>query len=264
MTDPETGLRRPKKRPGRRSKTAQPPAGPSPSLEQLQELGTLPEASEDTAPGAPAKGKKRPAMKAETLPPFRAGVIAKGMNKLYRKAGRIIRLFDYDIGTAVIVSATKQPDDDEDEDTTVGEAWEAVAKSNPRIRAFLLKLMVGGAWSALFTAHLPIFMAIAMKEGIRTRIPFLQLAETLLTDEPEGQEGAGGEAVPSGLAQMMGGITPDDMAQMMGMAQMFMGQAAANVPRPANGPREPVASHPDPAFIPPTFLNGLEHPADQG
>lgn len=266
MTDPDTGLRRPKKRPGRRSKTAKPPTGNSPTLEELQALGTLSEVSEDTAPGAPPKGKKRPAMKtAEPLPPFRAGQIAKGMNKLYRKAGRIIRLFDYDIGTAVIVSATKQPDDDEDEDTTVGEAWEAVAKSNPRIRAFLLKLMVGGAWSALFTAHLPIFMAIAMKEGIRGRIPFLQLAETLLTDEPEG-EGADGEAAPSGLAQMMGGINADDMAQMMGMAQAFMGQMAQGVPRPANGPREPVASH-QTQFIPPTFqsgLNGMEHPADQG
>jgi len=261
MTDPVTQERRPKKRPGRRSKTARPPTGTSPSLEELQALGTLSEASEDTAPGAPPKGKRKPAMKAEALPPFRAGVIAKGMNKLYRKAGRVLRIWDYDLGSAVIASATKMADDDEDEDTTVGEAWEAVAKSNPRIRAFLLKLMVGGAWSALFTAHLPIFMAIAMKESVRKRIPFLQLAETLLTDEPEG-EGAGGEAVPSGLAQMMGGINPDDMAQMMGMAQMMMGQMAGGVPRPANGPREPVASHPGP--VPPTFMNGMDHPADQG
>jgi hypothetical protein len=238
MNDPVTGERRPKKRPGRRSKAAQVPTGATPALEELQALGGLSEASEDTAPGAPPKGKRRAPKTVEQLPPFRAGVIAKGVNKLYRKAGRILRLFDYDIGTAVIASATKQPDDDDDEDTTVGEAWEAVAKNNPRIRAFLLKLMAGGAWSALLTAHLPIFMAIAMKESVRQRIPFLQLAETLLTDEPEGE--AAGDAVPSGLAQMMGGINPDDMAQMMAMAQGFMGQMANGIPRPPNVPREPV------------------------
>lgn len=260
MTDPVTGERRPKKRPGRRSKTAKPPTGNSPTLEELQALGTLSEASEDTAPGTPPKGKRKASMKPEPLPPFRAGVIAKGMNGLYRRAGRLVRLWDYDIGSAII--ATTRADDEDD--LTVGDAWENVAKTNPRIRAFLLKLMAGGAWTGLFTAHLPILMAIAMKDGIRQRIPFLQLAETLLTDEPEGQEGTDGEAVPSGLAQMMGGITPDDMAQMMAMAQGFMGQVAQGVPRPANGPREPVASHPD--FVPPTFhgVNGMEHPADQG
>lgn len=242
MTDPVTGDRRPKKRPGRRSKTAKVPVGPSPAIEQLQALGSLPDDAEDTAPGAPPKGRKKPAMRTEALPPFRAGVIAKGMNKLYRKAGRIVRIWDYELGGAIIASATRAADDDDDDDTTVGEAWEAVAKSNPRIRAFLLKLMVGGAWSALFTAHLPIFMAIAMKESVRSRIPFLQLAETLLTDEPEG--GAGGGAVPSGLAQMMGGINPDDMAQMMAMAQGLMGQMAADVPRAPNVPREPVNGFP--------------------
>lgn len=257
MTDPVTGARRPKKRPGRRSKAAKPPTGNSPPLEELQALGSLSETSEDTAPGTPPKGKRRPVMKAEQLPPFRAGVIAKGMNGLYRRAGRLVRIWDYDIGTAII--ATTRADDEDD--VTVGDAWENVAKTNPRIRAFLMKLMAGGAWTGLFTAHLPILMAIAMKDGIRQRIPFMQLAETLLTDDAEG-EGTDGEAVPSGLAQMMGGINPDDMAQMMAMAQGFMGQVAQNIPRPANGPRPPA---PDDVMHP-SFqgVNGMEHPADQG
>ncbi len=238
MTDPATGERRPKKRPGRRSKGAKIPSGKSPTMEELQALGSLPEASEDTAPGVPPKGRPKAAMKAEALPPFRAGVIAKGMNGLYRRAGRLVRIWDYDIGSAII--ATTRADDEDD--LTVGDAWENLAKTNPRIRAFLMKLMAGGAWTGLFTAHLPILMAIAMKDGIRQRIPFMQLAETLLTDEPG--EGAEGEAVPSGLAQMMGGINPDDMAQMMAMAQGMMGQMAANVPRPANGPREPMNGAP--------------------
>jgi hypothetical protein len=100
-----------------------------------------------------------------------------------------------------------------------------------------MRLMVGGAWSALVTAHLPIFMALAMKEGIRSRIPLLGLAETLLTDEPDG---AGGEQVPSGLAEMMGGINPEDMAQMVAVAQGMMGQMAAGMPRAQNVPRDPV------------------------
>lgn len=243
MTDAVTGERRPKKRPGRRGKGIRPPAGNSPPLEELQALGTLSEAAEDTAPGAPPKGRRKTSMKTEALPPFRAGVIAKGMNGLYRKAGRLVRIWDYDIGSAII--ATTRADDEDD--LTVGDAWETLAKTNPRIRAFLMKLMAGGAWTGLFTAHLPILMAIAMKDGIRERIPFMQLADTLLTDEPFE---AGGEPAPSGLAQMMGGINPDDMAQMMSVAQSMMGQMANGVPRPPNGPREPVG--------------GREHPADQG
>lgn len=261
MTDPETGLRRPKKRPGRRSKTATPPVGNSPSLEELQALGTLSEASEDTAPGAPPKGKKKPAMKAETLPPFRAGVISKGVNGLYRKAGRLAKMFDPDLGNAII-AITRADDED---DVTVGDAWEEVAKTNPRIRAFLMKLMARGAMAELFRVHLPIFLVIMMKPAVQKRLPILKLADVLLTDDEPDPDGEGYEPQPSGLAQMMGGINPEDMAQMMAMAQGMMGQFAGGVPRPANGPREPVASHP--GDVPATFygpVNGMEHPTDQG
>lgn len=260
MTDPDTGERRPKKRPGRRPKAAKPPSGPSPSLETLQELGTLPEASEDTAPGAPPKGKRKPAMKAESLPPFRAGVISKGVNGLYRKAGRLARMFDRDLGN-VLIAITYAEDED---DVTVGDAWEEVARTNPRIRAFLLRIMARGAMAELARVHLPIFLVIMMKPAVQRRLPFLKLAEALLMDEPE-QPGPGAQEAPSDLSQMMGGINPEDMAQMMAMAQGFMGQMAANgVPRPANGPREPVAH---PGDVPATFYgpaNGMGHPADQG
>ena len=256
MTDPTTGERRPKKRPGRRSKAAVPPAGKSPALEELQMLGSLSGDAEDTAPGTPPKGKRKPAMKAESLPPFRAGVIAKGMNRLYRRAGRLLRLFDQDIGSAVIACTMTDPDDDED--TTVGEAWENLAKTNPRIRAFLLRMMTGGAWTGLFMAHMPIFMAVAMKDGIRERIPLMGLANALLTDEPEPEHGNAGEPVPSGMAQMMGGIGPEDMAQMMAMAQGLMGQMANGVGRQPNMTREPTLSPESNHFM------QREHPADLG
>jgi hypothetical protein len=249
MTDPDTGLRRPKKRPGRRPKGARPPAGKTPSIEELQALGSLSEASEDTAPGAPPKGRRKSPAASESLPPFRAGVIAKGMNGLYRRAGRLIRIWDMEIGSAVI-ACTRAEDED---DTTVGEAWENLAKTNPRIRAFLMRLMQGGAWTGVFMAHLPIFMAIAMKDGIRERLPLPRLADALLTDEDE----AGGGPVPSGLSQMMGGVSPEDMAQMMAVAQGMMGQMAAGVPRASNVPRrEPEMPWPQEA--------PREHPAEQG
>lgn len=233
MNDPDTGVRRPRKRPGRRSKASRAPAGKTPPLEELQALGTLSEASEDTAPGAPPKGRRKARMKTDALPPFRAGVIAKGMNGLYRRAGRLLRVFDYDTGSAVI-ACTRAEDED---DVTVGDAWEDLAKTNPRIRAFLLKLMTGGAWTALFTAHLPILLALAMKESIRDRIPLLGLAETLLTDEPE----PGGAASPSDLSQAMGGIGPEDLAQMVAMAQNMMGDMTNGQVRGASVPREPTA-----------------------
>ena len=251
MTDPETGERRPKKRPGRRSKAAKLPSGTTPPVEELQALGSLPGAAEDTAPGTPPKGRRRGGPKSvEALPPFRAGVIAKGMNSLYRRAGRMLRLWDRDLGTAVI-ACTRAEDED---DTTVGEAWENLAKANPRVRAFLLKALQTGAWSGLFMAHAPIFLAIAMKPGIRERLPFWGMADALLLDEDE----AGGPEVPSGLAQMMGGIGPEDMAQMMAMAQGLMGQMAGRAP---NMPREPVASHPE--VSEPQYHGMREHPAGQ-
>lgn len=237
MTDPKTGDRRPRKRPGRRGKGVQPPVGKAPTVEELQQLGSLPEPVEDVAPGTPKKGVKAPRVEAP-LPPFRAGVIAKGVNKLYRKAGRIIRVFDYDIGSAVIASATKDPDAEADDDTTVGEAWENLAKTNPRIRAFLLRAIQGGAWTTLFETHMPILLAIALKDGIRRRIPLLKLADAFLLDNDDND-------APSDLSQAMGGINPQDMAQMMQMAQAMMGDVANNMPRTPNMPyRGPSDTHP--------------------
>ncbi len=240
MVDPASGERRPKKRPGRRPKGAQPPVGQSPGLQELQELGSLPETGEDIAPGAPkrhrVRGARRTPKPAPELPPFRAGVIAKGVNRLYRRAGRVARLLNRDIGTAIIATTKPaKPSEDDDEDDhedhlTVGEAWEALAKTNPRIRMWLLRFIAGGAMSDLFEAHLPILLAVLMVDGIRQRLPLAGLAQAFLQDDDEDDEDG------SPLAQMMGGINPQDMAQMMNMAQQFMGQAAANVPRAPSTP----------------------------
>ena len=261
MTDPATGERRPKKRPGRRQRAPLPPPGQTPTLEELKAAQTPSEAREDTPPGTPPKGKRKTQRAPAEIPTLRAGQIAKGVNRLYRQAGRIVRMMDYDLGTAIIVSARPRPKDEDDEDDedaiTVGEAWENLARTNPRIRAFLTRLVIGGAWGGMCRAHLPILLAIMMKESVRSRIPLFDLASAFLTDEPEHD----GPPVPSNLAQMMGGLTPDDMAKAMQFAQGMMGQMIADVPRAPNTPREPTAGH-VPQFVEP--VNGRDHPADQG
>lgn len=248
MNDPVTGEKRPRKRPGRRSRTVQVPSGKTPSLTDLQSLGTLPEASEDTAPGTPPKPTRaqiKAARPRPELPPFRAGVIAKAINRQYRRAGRIVRMWHYDIGSAIIASATVRPSDPEDDtetDLTVGEAWENLAKTNPRIRLFLHRFIVTSDLGALFEAHLPILLAVLMVDGIRQRIPLLDMAGAFFADDPaEGEqpEGAGG------LGAAMGAMGPQDMAQMMAMAQGLMGQMAGQVPRPPSSPRMPDFVEPD-------------------
>jgi hypothetical protein len=221
MIDPDTGLRRPKIRAGRRRKTAIPPQVASPSAEQLDAQGPI-KRGEDRPPaprGKKARGKtstKGSEGQAAAVPPFRAGPIATGMNKLYAAAGKIVRAWDHDIGTAIIGTTRKESDDD----TTVGEAWEELARTNPRIRAFLYKMIEGGAWSGVFMAHAPIFLAVLMKEGIRKRLPFQGLLSSLLDSDQDG---------PSEVSQMFGGVQAPDMQQMWNLAADLM----ANMPRSA-------------------------------
>lgn len=243
--DPVTGERRPKKTAGRRRKDAPAEPAPSTGTPSLEELKARAKDSgpkaEDVAPSHQHQhrpvffGLKQPkatAAKApEPAPPFRAGPIAKGMNKLYRRAGKIVKMWDPEVGDGII-RCTRKDEDDEDE-ITVGEAWEELARTNPRIRAFLTKLITGGAWSSLFAAHLPILIAILLKDGIRSRLPFVRLVDAFLVDEDDQ-----GQEMPSDMAQMMGGVGPVDMAQMMEFAQSMMGRMADGMPRGMNDVRD--------------------------
>jgi hypothetical protein len=248
MLDPNTGERRPKKRPGRQKVTA-PPAPPpfsAPDVDALKAAGTPIEREQDRSPdatrrprGKRARARERPGVKKETtsVPPFRQGPIAAGVNKIYARVGKIVKAMDRDIGVAIISTTRKESDDD----STVGEAWEELARVNPRVRAFLLKAIEGGTLGALFWAHAPIFLAVLMKEGIRNRLPFGRLLGVMLEPD-DGDQDAGG------MADLLGGLQGVDVGQMMGMAAGLMDQMAANVPRSAGaagaGPRvgdpEPV------------------------
>ena len=217
--DERTGVERPKKAPGRPRK--------SPSLEDLKaRLGAgNPGPGGEPADGMPAdrppaalKGRRRRGLGQAAAEPkpaapipqkYRAeGSIAKGINQLYRKGGKVLKgLGAADVGQAFIeITRAEDP-----EDVTVGDAWEALARSNPRIRAFWLRALSGGAWSQVFAAHLPVFAALLMIDGIRKRIPFTGLMGAFLAPEDED-----GEAPADGTP--FEGLRPEDMAQMQAMA----------------------------------------------
>jgi hypothetical protein len=264
-----TGAVRPKKKPGRPLDAARPagpdggspppaPPGP-PSLEQLKAAAAgKAAAAPDRPPGAAAgrRGGPRASKPPADVPAFRAGPIAKGVNSLYRKAGKIVRIGDPDIGNAIIACTRKQvvtePDGSrhaDEDDVTVGEAWEEIARTNPRIRAFLLKLISGGAWTQLFMAHAPIALAVLLKDGIRQRIPFHRLLDAMLADddgEPlqDDDDDDGDGPRPPDFSSMLGSLTPEDMAQMSGMFGGMMSQMAGRMPRSPGPARAPVVDEP--------------------
>ena len=245
MVDRKTGERRPRLRPPYRATAAAQAAthadGTPPSLDELKAQKR--DAQPDVAPGKPKgkskwrKGKQQPGEPEPEYPPFRAGPIAKGVNRLYFKAGKLLKLWDKPLGFAVI-SVTRKVDE---EDVTVGEAWEEIARTNPRIRVVLLKLISGNQWAQLFTAHLPILIAVAMKDGVREHLPFGGLLEAFLDDEPEDADEDEDAGPMGGLSAMLGGLDPATAAQMAGIAQGLM--ANITVPRGGLGvPRMPDAS----------------------
>lgn len=249
--DPGTKEKRPKLRPGRQRKDApaKAPSGASPSLDELKAMKEAQGAKaapkkEDVAPqphnrrGPGALKQAAAKMTAAPATPFRAGPIAKGVNKIYKKAGKIIGIWDKQIGKALILCTQK---DDED-DTTVGEAWEELARVNPRIRGFLERLIQGGAWTGLFYAHMPFLLAVMMKDSIRSRVPLAGLLTSLMADKDEDQDDEDGTGLPGPLGQLMGDLGPADMAQMMQMAQGMMAGLAQQMPRQPEAPARETAA----------------------
>jgi hypothetical protein len=149
------------------------------------------------------------------VPAYKAGVITLGVNKLYRRAGKIVRAMDDDIGTAIIESARNSADDGTDD--SVGAAWDELAKTNPRIRRFLIKIIAGGAWGSLVMAHAPIAMAIMMKPAILKLIPFSKIIQSMA--EPD-------EDTPPGEGGLPGGLLYEDAMQMGSMVNAQMEKMA--------------------------------------
>jgi hypothetical protein len=255
MTDPKTGEVRPRKKAGRAglpkpTAPGLPQPGRSPSLEELKASGQR-SRGEDREPDRDAasklKGRKEP-----ELPPFRAGPIARGVNRIYRRAGRIVKIFHRGIGQSIIECTRKEKVEDEDgklvdaeDGLTVGEAWEEFARTRPRVRAALLKMLSGGATMQLVLAHAPILLAFLMTEAISSRFPLARFLEAWFAsgdddgqdDQDDGEAGGVG-----GLGQMFG-MSPQDMTEAFAMMQstmpgMFPGMVVP--PRPGAGPRPPT------------------------
>lgn len=203
--DRGTGEMRPKKRPGR-------PAAP-PGADEVTRGEPVARAA-DRPPDAGKRGRVHVADADVPMP--KGGVIAAGVNKLYRRAGKIVRVFDAEIGEAFIACTRRDPDDEADE-LTVGEAWENLCRTNPRVRRAVLKAIAGGAAGDLFMAHAPIAIAFFMKPLVQKLIPFERLIGSMA--EPD-------EDTPEGEGDLPGGMTGADFESMKAMAEQQARQMA--------------------------------------
>jgi hypothetical protein len=201
----------PRKKPGRPRKQATPEEMP-PDAEPVSRAADRPPAR--------TEARKHPKTSGD-VPMPRGGVIAAGVNKLYRRGGKIIRAMDPDIGNAVIACTRK----DEDDELTVGEAWEALAKTNPRIRAFILRAISGGAWGDLVMAHAPIGLALFMKPQVQRLLRLERLVESMAEPDEDTPEGEGG---------LPGGMTMEDFGQMRDMAAEQARRMAAKMGVPVS------------------------------
>lgn len=216
--DRKTGTLRAKKRPGR-------PAVP-PSAEELAAIvaaadaaGAPAEREPDRPPAAPQgrrRGRGTPHDPAPAMP--RGGIIAAGVDKLYRRAGKILRALDHDIGQALIECTRAELL--EEGELTVGQAWEQLAKTNPRIRAFLMKAIAGGAWGDLIMAHAPIGIAIVMKPAVQRFIPWGRVMESMAEPDEDTPEGEGG---------LPGGMTAADLEDLKATASETARRVAARM-----------------------------------
>lgn len=193
-TDPDTGERRPKLKPGR-------PRHPRSAEELAAAAPVEPEADKPPAPRLPRRRRGSPPPVPppdDEVPMPKGGVIAKGVDRLYRRAGKLVRVWNHELGTAFIECT--RPDPDDPDALTVGQAWENVARDNPRIRAWLVNLLKGGDWQELLFAHAPIGIAIVTSTWVGRLIPFGRVAESML--EPD-EDTEPGDLEPADAAEMM-------------------------------------------------------------
>ena len=201
-TDRATGEARPKKRPGR-------PRTPPPA----DELRAAPpiERAPDRPPGPRSRRAGKAALPGTADPDMpKGGVIAAGVNKLYRRAGKIVRAFDADLGEAFIACTKRDPGSDDADELTVGEAWENLCKTNPRIRRWVLTAIASGAVGDLIMAHAPIGIAFMMKPWVQRFIHMERLIESMAA--------ADDDDTPEGEGELPGGMTAADVGEMRDLA----------------------------------------------
>jgi hypothetical protein len=223
-TDPKTGERRPKKAPGRPKN--QPGAEELAAREPVQR-------EPDRKPERPEGRRPRPVVPDDDPKPLSKtehSVIAAGVNKMYRRAGKAIRGLEggdeEGIGAAFIYVTKADPDVPEDErELTVGEAWANLAKVNPRIRRWLLKLVAGGDIADLVMAHAPIGIALVMKPWVQRFLPGEKMMAVAASMAEPDEDEEGGSA--------LGGLLPEDLRQMQDLTGDQAEQIARKMARGA-------------------------------
>ena len=196
--DTKTHEWRPKKSPGR------PKAAPPPGPDEVA-AGPPVAPRQDAPPPPPDRKHKRLAPNDADVPMPKSGTIAKGVDRLYRRAGKFLRIMDDELGLAVIECS--RPDPDDPEMPTAGQAWEALARDNVRVRAWLLNMIKGGTYQDLLMAHAPIGIALLTRDWVRRLIPGARLehvAEVLLEQDEDSEPGD---------------LTPEDAASMQATAE---------------------------------------------
>lgn len=101
---------------------------------------------------------------AAPAPQYVAGMFKVPIAMLYSQVGGVVTYVAYPVGQAIVQQAAP-----------CAEAWDHVAKQNPRVRKWLMSMTKTGAWGELFAAHLPIFMACVFAFGsdeVRNRLGY--------------------------------------------------------------------------------------------
>ena len=97
----------------------------------------------------------RPTNAKTTSTPYKAGAIAAGMEDIYGSGAMLWSMFDSTCGTALLQCAP-----------SAAQAWEELAKNDPKIRVMLMRIFTGSSWGKVFQAHLPLLIAVFMHHGM--------------------------------------------------------------------------------------------------
>lgn len=133
--------------------------------------------SEIDTPNRKAPAKKAASSRPKTAPPYRQGALIEPLTRMYATMAVGVMPIAPRTGEALINQAE-----------TCAEAWDEWAKTSPAVRRLLYPLLNVSGAAAVFAAHLPIVMCIAME--MRPNSSFADTVESYLakvtpeTDEP--------------------------------------------------------------------------------
>lgn len=120
-------------------------ADPAPEWDELTDEDSFADTVADKF-GAPT-----PRVRAAAAPKRGRGTVLQGqLEKFYGTLGAVIVPFDAVCGTAIVENAAD-----------MAASLDALARSNPKVKAVLEKMMSTSAWGMVIAAHAPIVMTVA-------------------------------------------------------------------------------------------------------